>query len=103
MKTVFLEVDIWKCLEKEPSKVDVIKYYELGFIKYYALLTYLLPMFLTLIGNTIQSKKKCTWCKNTSFSSEPRKLDISNLAYGIERQSVIAVSIKKKNTMSNFR
>ena len=102
METAFLEVDIWICLEKEPSKVDFIKYYALGFIKYYV--TYILT---TNVFDTnqkyLQSVKKCTWCKNTSFSSEPRKLDISNLAYGIERQSVIAVSIKKKNTMSNFR
>ena len=49
MEKVFMEVDIWKCLEKETSKED--------FIKYYALLTYLLPMLLTLIGNTYSLSK----------------------------------------------
>ena len=67
METVFLEVDIWKCLEKEPSKVDFIKYYALGFIKYYALLTYLLPMFLTLIGNTYSLSKNVLGVKILPF------------------------------------
>ena len=63
METVFLEVDIWKCLEKE----DFIKYYALGFIKYYALLTYLLPMFLTLIGNTYSLSKNVLGVKILPF------------------------------------